>query len=182
MKPQPDEINEAMRDFVRDVTEIQPALRAFIGYLMSGTGEVADVTQEVNLLLWEKRDQFEPGTNFRAWAFTCARYCVLGHLRRMRREGRHIFSPELVDQLADEWQDDAKAHEKELVALEYCLERLPSEDLDLVRTRYGSHGGVQRLADRLGQSAGSMRIRLFRLRAALKRCIEKQIDEEGDFA
>lgn len=180
MKSQIDENNEA--EFVGQITELQPGLRAFIGYLMSGASGVADVAQEVNLLLWKKRDQFEIGTNFRAWAFTIARYQVLGHLRQMRKEGKFLFSPELMDQLADEWQEGNDEHEKQLVALEYCLEKLPNDDHELVNIRYASHGGIERFAEESGLSSGSMRLRLFRLRAALKRCVEQQIENEGGFA
>ena len=76
---------DPMREFVRELTEHQAALRAFVGYLMSGTKDVADIVQEVNLLLWEKRKQFRPGTNFRAWSFTVARYLVLENRRRLRK-------------------------------------------------------------------------------------------------
>lgn len=182
MKPKLEETTEATRDFVGELTEHQSVLRTFIGYLMSGATGVADVTQEVNLLLWEKRDQFELGTNFRAWAFTVARYQVLGHLRRMRRERSFQFSTELVDQLADEWQEDTSDHESQLVALELCLEKLPSDDLDLVRARYGGHGGVERFAKNAGCTSGSMRLRLFRLRAALKQCVEQHNEVEGGLA
>lgn len=183
MKSQSDETNETTRAFVREFTELQPGLRAFIGYLLNGAGGASDLTQDVNLVLWEKRDHFEAGTNFRAWAFTVARYEVLSHLRRIRKEGKKVlFSAELVDRLAEEWQDESFDHEKHLVALEYCLEKLPSDDLDLMRARYRAHGGVERFAEKVGRNAGTLRLRLFRLRAALKRCVEKQIEEEGDFA
>ncbi|MEP4077283.1 MAG: sigma-70 family RNA polymerase sigma factor [Haloferula sp.] len=165
-----------------EITELQSALRQFIGYLMSGASGVSDLVQEVNVLLWQKRDQFEIGTNFRAWAFTIARYRVLGHLRQKRKEGQFLFSTELIDRLADEWQEDPDEHETQLVALEFCMEKLPSDDLDLVRARYNEHGGVERFAKELGLSAGSLRLRLFRLRAGLKRCVEKQIEGEGGFA
>ncbi|MBK1831914.1 sigma-70 family RNA polymerase sigma factor [Verrucomicrobiaceae bacterium R5-34] len=163
-----------------EITEIQSGLRAFIGYLMSGTSDVSDVAQEVNLLLWQKRDQYEAGTNFRAWAFTIARYAVLGHLRKKRRGNVEFFSPELLEQLADEWQEDECEYEEQLTALESCLDQLPDEDLDLVHARYNSHGGVERFAQRMGLSAGSLRLRLFRLRAALKRCVEQNMGEEGN--
>mgnify|MGYP000113776971 CR=1 FL=1 len=35
---------------------------------MPGMDGVDDVLQETNVVLWEKRATFEPGTNFRAWA------------------------------------------------------------------------------------------------------------------
>lgn len=167
------------RDFVRELTEHQPALRAFVGYLMMGSPGTADVVQDVNLLLWEKREKFEPGTNFRAWAFAVARYTVLGHRRKLRRDGALLFDPDLIETLADEWQAEPDEHDRKLAALTHCLEKLPKSDLKLVRARYGGHGNVERLAKEDGKSSGSLRLRLFRLRAALKQCVRAELEVEG---
>ena len=56
----------------RELEKIQPALYAYVGSLTGGSAGVADVVQETNLLIWEKRDDFESGTNFKAWAFRIA--------------------------------------------------------------------------------------------------------------
>jgi len=48
------------------------------------------------LVLWEKRGQFEIGTNFRAWAFQIARYKLLQHQAR-RQRACVCFSDALVD-------------------------------------------------------------------------------------
>jgi RNA polymerase sigma-70 factor (ECF subfamily) len=169
---------DPIREFVRELTGHQPALRAFVGYLMAGVPGAADVVQEVNLLLWEKRDQFESGTNFRAWAFASARFVVLGYRRRLRRDGALVFDPDLVESLADEWEAESDEHERKLAALEHCLERLPEKDLELVRVRYSGHGGIERLAAGSANTAGSLRLRLFRLRAALKQCVKQELEVE----
>jgi RNA polymerase sigma-70 factor, ECF subfamily len=180
MPAKPDNPNDPLREFVAEITALQPELRAFVGYLMRGMAGASDLAQESNLVLWEKRDHFVPGTNFRAWAFAVARFVVLGHFRRMRRENQRVFSTELIEQLADEWQDDPYEHERNLLALENCLAKLPEDDLELVRARYGGHGGIERLANKGAGNAGTLRMRLCRLRAALKRCVEKTIEGEGE--
>lgn len=171
-----------MRGFVRELTEHQAALRAFVGYLMNGAADAADLVQEVNLLLWEKRAHYEPGTNFRAWAFTTARYVVLGHRRRLRKEGLLIFDPDLVESLAEEWQAQPDEHERRLAALHCCLEKLSDPDLALLRARYSGHGKVERMADGAGRSGSGLRTRLFRLRAALKQCVRRELEMEGGMA
>ncbi|MCH7227127.1 sigma-70 family RNA polymerase sigma factor [Haloferula sp. A504] len=170
---------DPMREFVRELTEHQQALRTFVDYLMMGAPGASDVAQEVNLLLWEKRAQFKPGTNFRAWAFTMARYVALGHRRKLRRDGALVFDPDLIERLADEWEAEPDERERKLAALDHCLEQLPDEDLKLVRARYGSHGEIERLAGEIGKTSGSLRLRLFRLRAALKQCVRAELKLEG---
>ena len=166
-------------EFVHELTSVQPELRAFVRYLMMGTEGAADVLQEVNVLLWEKRGEFEPGTNFRAWAFTSARYVSLGHRRKEQRQGMTLFEPEMVDRLADEWEAEADDHEHKLNALQKCVSRLPAEDQSLLQARYSKHGDVERMARVKGRSGSGLRARLFRLRAALKQCVMEQLKLEG---
>jgi len=177
-----EENTDRMREFVRELTEHQAGLRAFVGYLLAGVPDSQDVVQEVNLVLWEKRDQFEPHTNFRAWAFATARFVVLSHRRRLRRDGAMIFDTEVLERLANEWHAEPDEHERKLAALQCCIEKLPDDDLQLVRQRYSGHGEIEQLSSRIGRSAGSLRLRLFRLRAALKQCVKRELEVEGGLA
>lgn len=170
---------DLMREFVRELTEHQSALRSFVGYLMAGTEGAPDVAQEVNLILWEKRAQFEPGTNFRAWAFTTARFVVLGHRRRLRKEGLLLFDQDLVERLANEWQAQPDRYQHRLATLHTCIEKLSDDDQALLRVRYSGHGGVEQMAAKSGREGSTLRARLFRLRAALKRCVERELEVEG---
>jgi len=105
--------------FVKLITEHQGNLRAFIVSLMPGSPDVADVLQETNAVLWQKRDRFEPGTNFLAWAFRIARYEVLRQHDRQRRSGRVMFSDATIDVLADIEPPEESAEEL-LFALDHC--------------------------------------------------------------
>lgn len=174
--------DDPLRGFVSELTQHQPALRAFVGYLMAAAADTADVVQEVNLILWEKRDQYQLGSDFRSWAFTTARYVVLGHRRRQRKDGVLLFDPDLVDSLADEWQAQPDEHDLKLAALHNCLEKLSDPDLSLLRARYSGHGKIERLAEEAGRRGGGLRVRLFRLRAALKQCVEREQEIEGGLA
>ena len=50
-------------EFVGQTARQQAALHAYIISLMPGIDGVDDVLQETNIVLWEKRKSFEPGTN-----------------------------------------------------------------------------------------------------------------------
>ena len=63
----------------------------------------------------------------------------------------------------------------ELQALDRCLEKLSPHDLDLVRTRYASDRGLDDYARSLSRSSGTMKARLFKIRAALRRCVESSL-------
>ena len=75
---------------------------------------------------------------------------------------------------------DSGRAELEYRCLERCIERLSEEDRALLLREYGAKGRTQAerrkaLADELGISLNALRIRVYRIRVALKECIEKCI-------
>ena len=55
-------------EFVRLLGECQVRLRAYLSSLLYGGSDVDDVLQDVAALLWHKIGDYQPGTNFGAWA------------------------------------------------------------------------------------------------------------------
>lgn len=82
--------------FVTLLTEHQGDLRAFILSLMPGNPDARDVLQKTNVVLWEKRNSFQEGTNFRAWALTCARFTVLDYLKRRKGKSFVFLDDDLI--------------------------------------------------------------------------------------
>ncbi len=54
--------------FVQELTGCQDDLILFIRTLCGDFHLAADIRQEVNMVLWNKRRKFTPGTSFRSWA------------------------------------------------------------------------------------------------------------------
>jgi RNA polymerase sigma-70 factor (ECF subfamily) len=155
--------------------EHQPNLRAFIVSLMPGSPDVPDVLQETNLTLWMKRDRFEPGTNFDAWAFQIARYEVMRQRARTKRQGRLVFSDEVLELLADdETPPDPDAR---LRALDHCLDKLSTTQRRIVHERYTPGRSLEKYAAETGHSSGSLRMALLRIRESLKDCITNYLAE-----
>ena len=74
------------------LTGHQQALLQYIRTLLPRRADAEEVLQEVNLYLWRNRDDFEPGTNFSAWAYKTARFHVLSFRKRhdtVRRYAHH---------------------------------------------------------------------------------------------
>ena len=160
--------------FVKLLTNHQGEIRAFVISLLPGSPDVADVVQETNLVLWNKRDNFELGTNFVAWAFTTARYQVMKQRLRQKRDGKVMFSDELIDTLA-EMAPPPGTNDEYLLALEECMERLNPAQRKMISSRYSAGMSLQKQAAASGGTAGSLRIALMRLRAGLRLCVERQI-------
>lgn len=162
--------------FIQLFTKSQRPLYLFI---LGQTGSVQDaeeVLQNTNLVIWSKSNQFELGTNFFAWACQIARYEVMQHRQRYRRD-KLKFSQEFLDVVAKESDSQLADPEPERQALELCIQRLPARDRELIRERYQPGASGKELASDLGRPANSVYQSLGRIRRVLLECIQRRIAE-----
>ena len=164
-----------LQDYVKLMTDHQWAIRGFILSLMPGSPDVGDVLQETNLILWQKRKQFELGTNFLAWASRIARYEVMHHRDRAKKHIALPFTDELINVLAQKAPENSQ--QRILSALDACLEKLSEKQRELIEQRYTPGKSLESHANTLGTSGGSLRVTLHRIRQALKRCVEETLSE-----
>jgi RNA polymerase sigma-70 factor (ECF subfamily) len=162
-------------EFVRELTNHQTSMLAYIRSLSPGGSGARDLLQEVNITLWQRRDSFELGTNFKAWAFQTIRYHMLNHRRRLVSQGWLVFDDDLLERMSPGFEVEPDELEERHLALRKCLQRLRPQDRELLHHRYGTTSSLQEYADLTKRSAGTLKAVLFNLRAALKRCIEREL-------
>jgi RNA polymerase sigma-70 factor, ECF subfamily len=168
--------NPKETEFVAQLTEVQLPLRLYVQALLPGDSAAHDVVQQANAMLWRKRDDFVLGTNFKAWAFSVARYEVLNHRKQQARDSRLVFGEELEQVLAQDLVERDDETERRHEALRGCLAKLRQQDRELLLHRYSSTSGtLDDFAQRMGRSVGGLKVTLHRLRNALLTCIEKQL-------
>ena len=164
-------------DFIEQLTTIQGRIYAYILSLIGDVNQAFDVLQEANLVLWKKADEFQPGSNFAAWALQVAYFQVLAFRKRQQRD-RLVFNEETVAQLAQKDTDSA-----ELVArqarLRECLKKLTPRHAELVERRYARGENLPQIAESLGETANAVAQALHRARLALVRCVRQQPAVEG---
>ncbi len=161
--------------FVSQLTEHQLALRLYVRSLLPGDGGAGDVVQQANAKIWEKRADFEMGTNFKAWAFSIARYEVLNYRKQQARDSRLVFGSELEQVIAAELAGEDLNIEKRLEALRECLSKLRPQERQLLMHRYSNRGTLADFAAVIGRSLGGLKVTLYRLRSALLLCMERRL-------
>ncbi len=134
--------------------------------------------QQASVVMWRKFGEFREGTSFLAWGCQIAKYHVLNHLRKRSRE-RHVFTPELVETLAEEGVADAERLAVERSALQACLEKLDPASRQLVGKCYDVGASIKQVAEGLGRTPNSVYKGLNRIREMLLHCIEKTMAREG---
>jgi RNA polymerase sigma-70 factor (ECF subfamily) len=168
-------------EFVKLLTDHQAVIRAFIISLLPGAPGVDDVIQETNVVLWKKREDFTMGTNFRAWAITVARFQTMVHIRELKKRHWVTLDEDVTGLMADDIERiaDAVTEERRVAVLLDCMAKLRSADHDLLMERYWSKTRLLDFAVITGRSLAALKVRLFRLRTILKRCIEENLTTEG---
>ncbi len=161
--------------FVSLLTEHQVMIRNFVASLVPAIDARADILQEINILLWEKRASFELGTNFKAWAFAVARYVIMNNQKRWRRDGRLVFCSEVVEALADQFEELDPEPDERMEALHQCMKQLREEDQRLLLDCHAERGSIERTAEERSQPSATIRCILLRLRRRLRRCIRQRL-------
>lgn len=164
--------------FVQLLAQSQLRLQLYIMAVVGNAADAEDVRQETNGVMWRKRDEFVPGTNFLAWAYRIAQLEVLKHRQRQRRDLPGL-SPEVIALLGEDSVREADLLERRRDALGGCLRRLTRKDLVLVQSYYCGEETLAAIAARLGRSANSVRHSIGRIRRQLRNCIERTLAQEA---
>ncbi len=162
-----------------EIRALQAGLKEYVAGLLGGGDGVEDLVQETNLFLWERRGEFVPGTNFRAWAMRVAWFKVMAERRDRARSGRVVFSEQMLEMLMARAEERMPESDFRLRALRRCLERTRPQDRRLLDWKYGRGAPLTDLAAATGCAATAIHKTISRLRLALRHCVEKQLKEDN---
>ena len=175
MEMQDHEANSREKEFLALFAASQRPLHAYILALVFDANAAADLLQETNIVLWQKFDQFETGTNFFAWAREIARIAVLRH-RQKTATRIATLDPLLLESLATRFSDATSEQPSEREhALDDCLKQLPDPDRDLILARYAPGASVNTMAKTMKRTANSVSQSLSRIRRTLMNCTQRRM-------
>lgn len=133
-----------------------------------------DVMQETCAVLWRKFGEFQPGTDFGAWALRSARFQVMSYYKRRRRTQARL-SDETIEQLAETFADSRWADSERVEALRTCVGQLRERDFDLVQRRYTAGETVDEIAGHRGGTVHAVYKTLARLHVRLLACVNAKL-------
>lgn len=173
------EPNSPPPSFAELMASHQVRLIGYIRSLLADEHAAKDVLQETNMTLLGKQSDFEPGTNFTAWAFRIAYFEVLSW-RRDKGRDRLQFSNELVEALAESGEKTSADYEMRLEALKSCLQKLPDRQREIVQKHYLNGSAVQDVADTMDLKPNAASQLLHRARKNLFECINQLTQKNGN--
>jgi RNA polymerase sigma-70 factor (ECF subfamily) len=156
----------------------QQVIYFFIRSMVFNPDDAKDTLQDVNVVLWRKKGAFQSGTNFKAWAFTIARFECLTYLSRYKNNKLSTLDTGLLESIADTAEEKSDDVDPWLRALHQCMQGLSEEARMVVDSRYQQSLPLEKTAQKLQTSVGAIKQKLFRARKQLKQCITAHLRAE----
>ncbi len=169
------------KQFEMIVREHQAMVYRYVRYLGAGAVEAEDVVQETFLAAFGNRKQPDADDHrgMSAWLRAIARNKFLQFCRRERRE---VVDSDFVEQAEAVWTRDFLADGDGFgyaEALRECLDTVPENQRQALDLRYRERESRQRMAELLRLTEDGVKSLLRRVRAALGKCIQRRLAEEG---
>lgn len=125
--------------------------------------EAEDIAQDSVVRAWRKRDKLRNSDARKSWLGTIVRNEALREFARKRP------APSDTIEVAHGSDDERVLATVERADLHAALDRLNQRDRQLVRLRYDEDMTQEAIAHRLGIPLGTVKVRLHRVRAKLRR-------------
>jgi RNA polymerase sigma-70 factor, ECF subfamily len=153
---------EALEQIIRDY---QRRVAGIVISIVGNDDDWQDLCQQIFVKMVLSLPRLKQAEVFEPWLFKIARNSCFDYLRR--RRSRWLFAP------WERWHDSIAAEmphraESRSAALEAAIERLPSDQRELMTLMRSGHWSSRRLALMTGDSVAAIKSRIFRARRRLR--------------
>ena len=169
--------SQQTQEFIVLFTNHHRNLLKYLVTLVHNLHDAEDLLQQSALVLWQKFDTYQQGTDFYRWACRIA-YLMAMNLLRTKRLKSVFLSEELLGELAVKQLDRIEQQACYRDFLPECLEKLTKRDRELVRLCYIKAEKFSDVAAKIGRTADSVYHSLHRIRGMLFDCVQKSISQE----
>lgn len=178
MADQPTTEQQLRQALTRQWTQVLPILNAFVMSSVRDRQHAEDIVQEVGAAVSANFTDIPDGVSFTTWALSIARNHIHKRYRADQRD-KHLFKSEALEALAGAYDRLSDRSDDMRAALDHCVDLLPERSRRIIELRYKQNKRVDAISAMLGSSANAVSGVLFRVRQALRDCIEKRMNEGG---
>lgn len=167
--------NNQTPDFLKLFVRHQQEIYAYVITLLPNVHDADDLFQEGMVVMWQKFEQFVPGTNFAAWGVRIMQYEILDYRRRMSRSKQVFVDDSLFELLQDHMQGIQDELPARIEALRTCQGLLDDRSKRILKMRYERNVPVVEIASYLKVSRRHIYHLLGRITDMLLRCMRKTL-------
>lgn len=166
------ERSESEKQFIQLITDHQGKIFAYI-YSQTANPEAAnEILQETCLVLWNKREQFEMGTNFNAWSQSIAYFQIKAYRQKQYRD-RLVFDDDINERIKNTADSIEEKRDIRKEKLNKCISLLQDKYQNYVHKRYRDGMAVNEIADQENIPVNTITQAFFRIRQKLTECVKK---------
>ncbi|MCG7361021.1 sigma-70 family RNA polymerase sigma factor [Roseomonas sp. ACRSG] len=153
-----------------DLIACLPDLRAYARSLTRNRHDADDLVQDTVVRIMNSADRFQPGTNFKAWAFTILRNRFLNEFVAKRKQTREMDDAEMEQVPTSARQEEGL----ELADFQRIFHKLPEDHRSILALVAGSGLAYEDVAKVLDCAVGTVKSRVHRARMALYALLEQE--------
>jgi RNA polymerase sigma-70 factor, ECF subfamily len=166
---------ESTEQLARLWTQAQPVVSSYVLSLVRDFHQAEDILQQVAVILVREFEKYDSTRPFLPWSLGIAKNVALKSRRDSVRNAGQLLNSELVDQLQAAFEQDLEVWGSLRQALHACLEQQKGRLREALRWRYSMDMKPQSIAEKMGTTAGAVRVMLHRARAVLRECIRRRM-------
>jgi RNA polymerase sigma-70 factor (ECF subfamily) len=167
-------------DFLRLFVRHQQEIYAYILILVPYEHDADDLFQDGMTVMWQKFDQFRPGTNFAAWGVQILHYLILDYRRKVARNNKRVLMEDAVFEALTEHiptiQDEMAIR---IEALRKCLAGLDDRAKEIIQMRFERNISIEDMAAHLKRSPRQVHRILGQISDVLLRCMNRTLAKGG---
>lgn len=166
--------------FIVQLASIERSLALYVMTLVPRPEDAEDILQQSKLVMWRSFDQFQPGTNFGAWARKVAFHQVLTYRKRQKKNQLQV-SDEFLEIIASEVEGNDDALELQRQLLTQCMAKLDDEHRHILNLRYHEGAEIDAIASRTQKTEGAVYRLLSRIRKNLHECVTRSLKKNNAY-
>ncbi len=166
------------QEYLRLFLASQKRILGFIRTMVPHLPDAEDILQDTAMVMWEKFDDFEEGTDFGAWAISIARFRTLKFHEKKKYSGVH-FSDTVFREIIAANQTLHEKMDQRIDALEHCVMKLTKKDRDLISMKYDLGLSTKEMAEKIDKSIHSAYKGISRIHELLSNCVKLTLSNNG---
>lgn len=173
MKMPDSDTDSQVESYLELLNSNERALSAYVHALVHNRADAEDILQGSRLTMWKKFSDFEPGSNFLAWARKIALHQILNYRRSQSRKSVFSTDPVFIEAVAEEIDRQSDQLTERSEALKICLKKLPEAQRKMILFRYYEGCDIAEVASKTGRTEGAAYRLLSRIRKTLNECVSQ---------
>jgi RNA polymerase sigma-70 factor (ECF subfamily) len=146
-------------------------IRYFLEKMIHSEVDAQDITQEVFINLWTKRERIDPEKNIKGFLYTTVKFFMLKYLKHKKVIDRYEnYKIHEDTDLSDTPYDIAVGKEMSLL-IELTVARMPQQQAKVMRMKYFDGLSNEAIAQALGISPETVKVHLKRGRAEIQKVL-----------